>query len=327
MTKDSGPNKGFSLPFARVALILAALVALTAVVVAVLRSRAGQDDSTTPTAEAAAVPEVETMISGLEKKLKDNPQDARGWHLLGQAYYHVGRYPDAVKAYARAVELDPKDAEAWSALGEVQVLTGPGRITPDMHKSFETALKLDPKDFRARYFLAIEKNESGSHKQALDDLVAIVNESPADAPWLQPVRDLAERISKEHGIDIAGRMKPIAPAAPAAESEAAASLGAGGQIAAAGIPGPSSADLQAASRMTPTQQDEMARGMVARLAARLEDNPRDADGWIRLMRARLVLKDPNGARQALAKAKAAFAGDAAQVARFEEAARTLGLQN
>lgn len=322
MTKDSGSTKGFSLPFARVALILAALVALAAVAVAVLRSGTGSSDAGPDKAQATAVPDVETMIAGLEKKLKDNPQDARGWHLLGQAYYHVGRYPDAVKAYSRAVELDPKDAEAWSALGEVQVLTGPGRITPEMHKSFETALKLDPKDFRARYFLAIEKNESGNHKQALDDLVAIVNESPADAPWLQPVRELAERISKQHSLPIDGRMKAVEAAPPAA---AAPALGSGGQIAAAGIPGPSSTDLQAASRMTPTQQDEMARGMVARLAARLEENPRDADGWIRLMRARLVLKDPAGARQALTKAKAAFAGDNAQIARFDEAARTLGL--
>ncbi len=286
MTKDSGSSKGFSLPFARVALILAALVALAAVAVAVLRSGAASKESGAEKAEATAVPEVETMIAGLEKKLQDNPQDARGWHLLGQAYYHVGRYPDAVKAYSRAVALDPKDAEAWSALGEVQVLTGPGRITPEMHKSFETALKLDPKDFRSRYFLAIEKNESGNHQQALDDLVAIVNESPADAPWLQPVRELAERISKQHSLPIEGGMKGAEAAPPA---DAAPALGTGGQIAAAGIPGPSSTDLQAASRMTPTQQDEMARGMVARLAARLEENPRDADGWIRLMRARLVL--------------------------------------
>ncbi len=322
MTKDSGSTKGFSLPFARVALILAALVALAAIAVAVLRSGAGSQESSAEKAEATAVPEVETMIAGLEKKLQEAPQDARGWHLLGQAYYHVGRYPDAVKAYSRAVELDPKNAEAWSALGEVQVLTGQGRITPEMHKSFETALKLDPKDFRARYFLAIEKNESGDNKQALDDLIAIVNESPADAPWLQPVRELAERISKQNGLPIEGRMK-AAEAAPPPVS--APTMGAGGQIAAAGIPGPSSADLQAASRMTPTQQDEMARGMVARLAARLEENPRDADGWIRLMRARLVLKDPAGARQALTKAKAAFAGDPAQIARFDDAARTLGL--
>jgi cytochrome c-type biogenesis protein CcmH len=326
VTKDSGSTKGFSLPFARVALILAALVALAAVAVAVLRSGAGSPESGAEKAEATAVPEVETMIAGLEKKLQEAPQDARGWHLLGQAYYHVGRYPDAVKAYSRAVELDPKDAEAWSALGEVQVLTGSGKITPEMHKSFEMALKLDPKDFRARYFLAIEKNESGENKQALDELVAIVNESPADAPWLQPVRELAERISKQHGLPIDGRMKAAQAAPPPIAAAAAApAMGAGGQIAAAGIPGPNSADLQAASRMTPTQQDEMARGMVARLAARLEENPRDADGWIRLMRARLVLKDPAGARQALTKAKAAFAGDSAQIARFDEAARTLGL--
>ncbi|MFP5453913.1 MAG: tetratricopeptide repeat protein, partial [Alphaproteobacteria bacterium] len=132
MTKDSGSTKGFSLPFARVALILAALVALAAIAVAVLRSGAGSQESSAEKAEATAVPEVETMIAGLEKKLQEAPQDARGWHLLGQAYYHVGRYPDAVKAYSRAVELDPKNAEAWSALGEVQVLTGQGRITPEM---------------------------------------------------------------------------------------------------------------------------------------------------------------------------------------------------
>ena len=49
--------------------------------------------------------------------------------------------------------------------------------------------------------------------------------------------------------------------------------------------GESAADLKAATAMTPSQQDEMARGMVARLAARLEQNPRDADRWIMLMRA------------------------------------------
>ena len=77
--------------------------------------------------------------------------------------------------------------------------------------------------------------------------------------------------------------------------------------------------------MTPSQQDEMARGMVARLASRLEQNPRDADRWIMLMRARMVLNDPAGAKQALAGAKAAFKGDSVQLARFDDAARTLGL--
>jgi cytochrome c-type biogenesis protein CcmH len=42
----------------------------------------------------------------------------------------------------------------------------------------------------------------------------------------------------------------------------------------------------------------MARGMVERLAARLEANPRDADGWIRLMRSYMVMNEPDRASQA-----------------------------
>ncbi|MET0373688.1 MAG: hypothetical protein ABW128_05455, partial [Rhizorhabdus sp.] len=78
--------------------------------------------------------------------------------------------------------------------------------------------------------------------------------------------------------------------------------------------------------MTPSQQDEMARGMVARLAARLEQNPRDADRWIMLMRARMVLNDPAGAKEALARARSVFKGDSAQLRRFDEAADTLGIR-
>jgi cytochrome c-type biogenesis protein CcmH len=44
-----------------------------------------------------------------------------------------------------------------------------------------------------------------------------------------------------------------------------------------------------------------------------------------LMRAKLVLNDPPGAQKALAEAKAAFKGDSAQQARFEAAAKALGI--
>jgi cytochrome c-type biogenesis protein CcmH len=93
----------------------------------------------------------------------------------------------------------------------------------------------------------------------------------------------------------------------------------------AGIPGPTQQQLQDAARLTPTEQNEMARGMVERLAARLKADPRDAAGWQRLMRARLVLGDRAGAQAALKEGRAAFAGDAAALAELGAAARALGL--
>ena len=326
MTNDRAANKGFSLPFARIALILAALIALGAVAVAVLRSGAKSGSESANPAPTEPVGDLGSMIKGLEKKLADNPKDAAGWNLLGLAYYNTGRYADGVKAYSKATELDPNNATYWSALGEVQLLSGPGGVIPAAEASFRKALAIDPKDFRARYFTAVKKNTDGDHKGAVDDLIGVLRDSPPDAPWLQPVRDLTLRISTENKIDVAGRIPEPAPAAAGPAMPAMSTMGSGGGVAAEGIPGPNAADLKAATAMTPSKQDEMARGMVARLAARLQENPKDADGWIRLMRARTVLNDPAGAKQAFDNAKAAFKGDSTQTARFDEAAKTLGIR-
>ncbi|MBD3760298.1 tetratricopeptide repeat protein [Rhizorhabdus sp.] len=322
MTKDSAANKGFSLPFARVALILAALVALAAIAIAVVRSRGGGQESPAATGAPEQVGDVASMISGLEKKLQDNPDDAKGWTTLGWSYYNVGRYADAATAYARAVKIDPSNAEIWSALGEAQLLSGPGGVTPAAEASFRKTLSIDPGDHRARYFLAVKKDQDGDHKGAIDDWIAILKDSPPGAPWERPVRDLIAKVATEHKIDVAGRVP--APSAPSQDT-ATPPMGDGASVATAGIPGPNAGDLKAATAMTPSQQDEMARGMVDRLAARLAANPQDADRWIMLMRAKMVLNDPAGAKDALSKAKAAFKGNATQLARFDDAARTLGL--
>src|SRR3712207_5278609 len=93
----------------------------------------------------------------------------------------------------------------------------------------------------------------------------------------------------------------------------------------AAIPGPTPEQMAAASSIPPGQQDEMVQGMVNRLANRLKANPRDAQGWIRLMRARMVLGETAKARDALRSGLAAFRGDSATSAQLNRAAAELGV--
>ena len=65
---------------------------------------------------------------------------------------------------------------------------------------------------------------------------------------------------------------------------------------AAAAPGPSADDVAAASEMTPEQRAEMVRGMVERLAERLKQDGSDVEGWLRLVRAYMVLGDRDKAR-------------------------------
>ena len=53
--------------------------------------------------------------------------------------------------------------------------------------------------------------------------------------------------------------------------------------------GPSPQDVRTADALPPKDRSAMIRGMVDRLANRLEKSPRDADGWIKLIQSRMVL--------------------------------------
>jgi cytochrome c-type biogenesis protein CcmH len=77
--------------------------------------------------------------------------------------------------------------------------------------------------------------------------------------------------------------------------------------------------------MATEDRDAMILEMVEGLEARLQAQPRDAEGWVRLMRSRTVLGDTAGASRAYAAARQAFADDAGERARLAEAARGLGI--
>jgi cytochrome c-type biogenesis protein CcmH len=69
-------------------------------------------------------------------------------------------------------------------------------------------------------------------------------------------------------------------------------------------PAPSQTDREAFARMSPDERSEMIRSMVERLADRLEENPDDLEGWLRLARAYEVMGETDKANDARARADA-----------------------
>jgi cytochrome c-type biogenesis protein CcmH len=97
------------------------------------------------------------------------------------------------------------------------------------------------------------------------------------------------------------------------------------QMSQANEKGPTLEDVQVAEAMPPVDRSAMIRGMVDGLANRLETSPRDADGWIKLIRSRMVLGETELAKQALARGLEVFAEDKQQRDRIGAAAQQLGL--
>jgi cytochrome c-type biogenesis protein CcmH len=296
------------------ALIAAGLIAAAAVGLALLRPGEGEaSGSAEPaTANAQQAASVEAMIPDLVQRLRADPDNDQGWYNLGMLYREARRFAESEQAFRRAMELRPENPDYAAYTGEALLLLG-GRTPPaEAETLFRRALRLQPGNPQALYYLATLRDIRGDHEGALDELIALLRSAPADAPWEPQVRAAAETIARDNRIDIAGRLPPPRPRPP-------------GDVATAAIPGPSREQIDAARALPPAQQDEMARGMVDRLAARLRSNPRDSEGWIMLMRSRMMLGDRAAAAEALRAGLAAFPADAAARERLRAAAATLGV--
>jgi len=312
-----------SMNISRIALIIAALLALAAVAVQVYRSMNDDsaDISTAAATDTEAAPSVDEVIAGLEKKLQDNPDDAESWRMLGWSYFETGKFAESATAMKRATTLDPDNAEYWSMLGEALVMASDGQqVPPDAADAFRNALKHDAKDPRARYFLAVQKDIAGDHQGAINDWFALLEDTPADAPYAADIRRVIGQVAENEGIDVAARLARTAPAAATGGMSTD-----GPAVATAAIPGPSSQQMKEAAALPAGQQEAMIANMVDGLDKRLQANPNDANGWIMLIRSRMQLGQTAQAKQALDRGLKAFRNDGAEAKRIREAAAALGV--
>lgn len=239
--------------------------------------------------------DVAILVRRVEDHLAANPSDGRGYELLAPVYLKLGRMDDAVRAYAQAIRLLGSTAERQAALGEALVVRDEGMVGQDATRAFQAAVALDPSGPKARYFLGLAAEQDGRHQDAAAIFAQMEKDAPPNAPWLPMVK---AALARSGGT-------PAAPAAPAA-------------------PGPTAADVAAAAQLSGADRSAMIQSMVDRLQERLNADPRDLDGWLRLARAWRVLGDGAKAGAALDRAAAVFAGDADATTRIDAARKELG---
>jgi cytochrome c-type biogenesis protein CcmH len=288
-------------------------VAVAAVSWSVVRSNGSNSPITASNSEAPGK-NIEQSIAALEQKLAQNPNDADGWRMLGWSRFNIGDYAKAAEAYRNATRIAPDNGDYWSSLGESLVQESTGPFGQEAVAAFRKALTIDPKDPRARYFLGVQKDLEGDSQGAINDWIALLNDTPKGAPWEQGVRDTITKVAAEHKIDVSGRMVASAPPTPMPSSPATDA-----------IPGPSASQLAQASSLPPSQQAEMVNEMVNGLERKLAADGRNEAGWLRLMRARMVMGQKDKAKQARDKALQIFSTDKGAVGRIKAASDTLGI--
>lgn len=262
----------------------------------------------TQTASNEKATSLEASAATLAKRLESEPDDVNGWILLARTYMSVNRFQDSAKAFEKALKLDTENPDLVSAYGEALYMAAQSVVTPASRAAFEETLRRKPGDPRARFYLALADDQAGKRKEALDQWIALLAESPADAPWVPAVRDRIRIAAEALGLDVAA----ITPEPQAPDSGP--------------LQAPTKAQMADMANLPPEERQAMINNMVEGLAERLRDNPRDFAGWQRLIRAYSVQERREDAIAALAEARQHFAAAPFPMQQLAELAAELKLE-
>jgi cytochrome c-type biogenesis protein CcmH len=239
---------------------------------------------------------VAQRVAQVEARLRERPEDGKGWDVIAPVYLAQQRYHDAAQAFAKAIRLLGESTQRLAGFAEATVLANDGIVTEDARQAYEKILKLDPSRVEPRFWLALAKEQDGDLARAAQDYQSLLAEAPAQAPWRSAVEE---------------RLKAVKSRLAAGHAPT--------------TPGPTAEDIAAADKLSADDRVRMIHQMVERLAARLKVNSQDLAGWHRLVRAYASLGEKDKALQALTEARNAFAGDGASLSQLDALAQSLGL--
>lgn len=284
-----------SSPGFRRAASLVALIGLPLLAIGVYMPLGSPQMPDFPLAERARVPDATeplvNLVAQVERHLEKNPTDGRGWAVLAPVLVRIGRADDAVRAFRNSITYGGDTAAGRADLGEAMARAANGVITGDAKAEFERAVALDAGEVKARYFLGIAAEQDGRTADAATIWRDMLAKGPADAPWRPAVTAALARVGGK-GPDL-----------PKLSDDTIAS-----------VQGMSAGDRNA-----------MVQGMVDRLATRLKQDGSDVEGWLRLVRAYMVLGERDKAKSALADAREAVGSNAERLRQLNDGLKDFGL--
>ena len=84
------------------------------------------------------------MTEKLAARMREKPNDAEGWMMLGRAYRAMDRFDEAAAALRKAVALSPENADLLADLAEALALRSGRTLAGEPTRLLNRALKLDP---------------------------------------------------------------------------------------------------------------------------------------------------------------------------------------
>ena len=158
--------------------------------------------------------QIEGMVDRLAARLKENPEDATGWAMLGRSYAVLDRFPDAAAAYANAVKRSPPDAQLLADYADALAMAQGRRLQGEPERLIAQALKIDPKNVKALLLAGTAAFENRDFAGAIAHWRRILEFVPPDSDMADSIRDSIADAQQLAGGAVKPQPAPARAAAP-----------------------------------------------------------------------------------------------------------------
>jgi len=160
--------------------------------------------------------QIESMVERLATRMKEKPEDAEGWAMLGRSYAVLDRYAEAAVAYANAVKRSEPDAQLLADYADALAMAQGRNLRGEPERLIAQALQVDPRNVKALLLAGTVAFQDKKFKDAIAYWERILAVVPPDSDIADSARD-----SIADARALAGMPKAPPPAKPGAAAVAA----------------------------------------------------------------------------------------------------------
>ena len=137
--------------------------------------------------------QIEANVTKLAERLKNNPNDPDGWKMLARSYNQMERWGEAAGAYAKATELQPKDADLLAEYAFVSAMASGQNLTGRPTEIINEALKVDPENAKALQLAGSAAFQAKDYAKAIQYWERVLKRVPPNSEVAQA---MTERINE-----------------------------------------------------------------------------------------------------------------------------------
>ena len=263
-------------PWLAAGVVAIAIPALAFGLYAVIGTPGATDARAIQAAGGAAVHDKEMagMIESLARKVRERPDDVRGWDLLARSMMSLGRYAEAAEAYEHLAKLTPNDAQAYADWADALGMAQGRSLRGKPRELAERALAIDPKHPKALALAGTAAMDAADYQAAMGYWQRLSETVPAASQDAAQIRAVMEAVKQRSGGTIGVPATKLAQGpgpGPAAASRAAP---AGAAAQASGSAAGTGNAISGSVALAPSMAGQLKGGEHLFVFARAEGGPR-----------------------------------------------------